>query len=174
MLLKSDYSSSRTSLQGNCFFLLLWFPEISFSLLHENLCTVLNHCIALLIYFKNKNMTVYSSPFQPTTKARSCCTWWKAVTQLYISFFVPELVHILIVVKLFVCRWRTPYCHRQYYSRLCGDFSTKCTICACDGCFHDACTITSVSNMENMGNIEKMKNLEEMLFLAVQDSWLTD
>ena len=46
ILLKSDYSSSRTSMKGNCFPLLLWFPDISYSLLHENLRNLLNHCLA--------------------------------------------------------------------------------------------------------------------------------
>ena len=61
MLLKSYYSSSRTSLQGNCFLF--------------NLFTVLNQF----------RQTVYSSPYQLTTEARSCCTRWKGETHIYIS-----------------------------------------------------------------------------------------
>ena len=106
-----------------------------------------NGCTALLMYFKNKNMTVYSSPYQLTTKARSCYTLHnytflpflsqsKNISSLSSNYLCADEEHLSAIVST------TPDLE-----------GISSTFCACDGCIHDACTITSVPNMENMGNM---------------------
>ena len=90
LLLKSVCSSSRTSMQGNCFLLLLWFPDFSYSLLYENLCTVLNHCLANIFQEKNYDSLFFtiSANYQSQVMlhlVESCCT-----TIHFYLFFCPR------------------------------------------------------------------------------------
>ena len=119
MLVISDYSSSRTSARE----LFLFIALVSrYQLLLATWKSM--HCFKSLHCLANKFQEQKYESLLFTILANYQSQVMLHITQLYISaFFVPEQEHFFVVVKLFVCRWRTPYCHRQYYSQ--GNFSMK-------------------------------------------------